>query len=37
MPQEILGSPLDIVLGIIEYENFLPKYEEAFFELNKPG
>ena len=34
-PQEILDMALDIVIGIIEYESFISKYEEAFIELNK--
>ena len=36
MPQEILAAPLDIVMGMIAYEQFLPEYEERFIELNKP-
>ena len=34
-PQEILETPLDIVIGMIAYENFLPEYEERFIEINK--
>jgi len=35
-PKEILEESLDIVLGMIEYEAFLPGYEERFREQNKP-
>jgi hypothetical protein len=34
-PQEILEYPLDIVIGIIAYEKFIPEYEEKFIEVNK--
>jgi hypothetical protein len=34
-PSEILKEPLDIVLGMIEYERFIPEYEERFTELNQ--
>ncbi len=35
MVQDILNSPLNIVIGMIEYESFLPQYEETFIEINK--
>jgi len=34
-PQQVLAMQLDIVLAAMEYEKFLPRYEEAFIELNK--
>jgi hypothetical protein len=34
-PQEILDMPLNVVLGIVQYERFIPEYEEAFIEMNK--
>jgi hypothetical protein len=27
--------PLNIVLGAMDYERFVPEYQEAFIELNK--
>ena len=35
LPQEILDTPLDLVLGMIAYEKFIQEYEERFIELNK--
>lgn len=35
-PQEILDMPLETVLGIVIYENFVSEYEERFIEINKP-
>jgi len=36
MPQDILNAPIDVVMGMLEYERFLPEYEERFIELNRP-
>jgi hypothetical protein len=35
-PKQILNEPLDIVIGMVEYEGFVSKYEERFIEINKP-
>jgi hypothetical protein len=34
-PREIMKEPLDLVIGMIIYENWLQQYEEEFIELNK--
>jgi hypothetical protein len=34
-PQQVLAMPLDQVIAMIAYENFLPQFEEAFYEMNK--
>ena len=32
---EILNERLDRILTLIEYEKFIPEYEERFIEINK--
>jgi hypothetical protein len=34
-PGQILDEPLENVLTMLEYEKFIPEYEERFMEMNK--
>jgi len=34
-PNAILHCPVDIVIGMMEYEDFANDYEVAYIELNK--
>ena len=33
--REILEMPTEVVLSVIEYENFLPRYESTVVEMNR--
>lgn len=34
-PMMILDCPVDVVIGMLEYEDFENEYENAYIELNK--
>ena len=36
-PIKIMEWPADIVVAAMHYEDFLPRYERKFIELNPPG
>lgn len=36
-PNKVLSAPVNVVIGIIEYEAFVSDYERTYTELNKTG
>lgn len=34
-PEKVLAMRADVVLAMVQYENFRGTYERTFFELNK--
>lgn len=34
-PHKVLGSPVDVVISMLQYENFLGDYERTWVHMNR--